>query len=83
MNYVYVLKSEKDENLYIGSTNDLKRRFADHNSGNVRSTRHRAPFALVYYETYASVGDARKREKALKLRGQARVQLIKRIQCSL
>nr|MBP6912660.1 GIY-YIG nuclease family protein [Candidatus Paceibacterota bacterium] len=26
MYYMYVLKSEKDNNLYFGSTNDLRRR---------------------------------------------------------
>jgi len=35
MFYVYILKSENDGNLYIGSTNDLKRRFLGHNSSKV------------------------------------------------
>ena len=39
MNYVYVLKSSVDEELYIGSTNDLKRRFKEHNDRKSFSTK--------------------------------------------
>ena len=83
MFYVYVLKSAKDGELYIGSTNDLKRRLREHTSGNVVSTNPRRPFQLVYYESYVAEDDARDREKALKLRGQARAQLKRRIKKSL
>jgi len=34
------------------STNDLKRRLYEHQSGNVRSTWNRRPLELVYYEVY-------------------------------
>jgi len=80
MYYVYILKSKKDRNLYIGSTNDLKRRFWAHNSGKVFSTKSREPFDLVYYEAFRSGRVARRRERSLKLRGNALVQLKKRIQ---
>ena len=83
MFYVYVLKSKKDNNLYIGSTNDLKRRFKEHNSGKVRSTKSRTPFNLVYYESYASESDSRKREHNLKLDGRALTQLKVRIKESI
>lgn len=83
MFYVYILKSIKDKELYIGSTNDLKRRFQEHNKGLVRSTSKRKPFILIYYEAYRSEKDARMRESRLKQRGQARVHLYKRIQDSL
>ncbi|MEK7635350.1 MAG: GIY-YIG nuclease family protein [Patescibacteria group bacterium] len=83
MFYVYVLKSKKDNNLYVGSTNDLKRRFQEHNSGKARSTKSRAPFNLVYYESYTSESDARKREHNLKLDGRALAQLKVRIKESI
>ena len=83
MFYVYVLKSNADSELYIGSTNDLIRRFEEHNNGEVQSTKPRRPLKLIYYEAYLAEDDARIREKQLKLRGQARVHLKRRIQKSL
>lgn len=77
MFYVYILKSRKDNDLYIGSTNDLKRRFDEHNSGKVSSTKPRVPFEVVYYEAYKVESDARKREHNLKLRSRAFAQLKK------
>lgn len=83
MFYVYILKSEKDYNLYSGSTNDLRKRLKEHNNGLVFSTKSRRPFELIYYEAYRSEKDARGREKNLKLRSKAFSQLKKRIQDSL
>ena len=83
MFYLYILQSKKDFNLYIGSTNDLRKRFKEHNSGMVRSTKHRIPFDLIYYEAYESEKDARKREHNLKLNGRALAQLKSRITTSL
>ena len=83
MFYTYVLKSKKDQQLYIGSTNDLKRRFKEHNNGEVFSTKPRRPFELVYYEAYKAESDARNREKNLKLRSRAFTQLKKRIEKSV
>jgi putative endonuclease len=83
MFYVYILKSKVDNDLYIGPTNNLKRRFFLHNSKRVPSTAPRTPFSLIYYEAYKSEKDARKRESSLKSRGQARKALIERINQSL
>ena len=83
MFYVYVLKSKKDNQCYLGSTNDLRRRVQQHNDGAVVSTRPRRPLALVYYEAYRAERDARMREVSLKLRSKAFAQLRKRIQDSL
>ncbi len=66
MYYVYVLKSLKDGNHYIGFTRDLKRRLAEHNDGASISTRNRRPFDLVYYEACRSQNDALHREIYLK-----------------
>ncbi|MEA3464213.1 MAG: GIY-YIG nuclease family protein, partial [Patescibacteria group bacterium] len=54
MFYVYVLKSKKDGQFYIGSTNDLKKRLRFHNKGRVFATKTRIPFELVYYEACKS-----------------------------
>ena len=79
MFYVYILKSKKDEEWYVGFTADLRRRFSQYASGLVVSTKARRPFELIYYEAYTSKDKARKREHNIKLRGQAFVQLKRRI----
>ena len=79
MFYMYILKSKVDEKLYIGSTNNLKRRLFEHNNGKVRSTKSRAPFALKYYEAFSVEDDARHREWSLKKDGNALAQLKRRI----
>ena len=83
MFFVYILKSLKDKDLYIGYTSNLRKRFAEHNSGLSRSTKSRAPLHLVYYEAYASQTEAKHREENLKLHGRARLQLLRRIRQSL
>lgn len=79
MFYVYILKSKRDQKCYIGSTNDLKRRFEEHNKGKIFSTKNRRPLVLVYYEAFRSEKDARKREQTLKNYGQGITNLYKRI----
>jgi len=66
MHYVYVLRSLKDRKLYIGYSGNLKRRFSDHQNGEVRSTRPRRPFELAFYESYKIKSDAKRREKYFK-----------------
>jgi len=66
MYYVYVLKSGKDQNLYIGFSSDLKKRIDYHRRGLNKSTACRRPLTLVYYESYVSEIDARARERFLK-----------------
>jgi putative endonuclease len=52
--------------LYKGSTSDLKRRFAEHNTGKNFSTAPYIPLKLIYYEAYLLKSDAESREKYLK-----------------
>ena len=66
MYYVYILLSEKDGKLYIGSTPDLKKRIEKHNNGYVLATKHRRPLKLIYCESYLSPRDAKRREVFLK-----------------
>jgi putative endonuclease len=83
MFYVYLLKSKKDGLLYTGSTRDLAKRLREHGSGRVISTRLRRPLELIYYESYKSETDARRREHNLKLHSRALAQLKKRVEISL
>jgi putative endonuclease len=66
MYYTYVLKSTKDDRLYVGFTKDLKLRFEQHSKGRVESTRDRKSLILIYYEGCLNQDDATKREKYLK-----------------
>ncbi|MEK7611315.1 MAG: GIY-YIG nuclease family protein [Patescibacteria group bacterium] len=59
---VYVLKSTKDNKLYIGCSKDVLKRLLEHNSGKNKSTRYRRPFNLVFKEDYEIKSDAFKRE---------------------
>ncbi len=66
MYYVYVLKSKKDEKMYTGCTNNLKKRVKMHNAGNVKSTSNRGRFEVIFYEAFLNEIDAFQREKWLK-----------------
>ncbi len=66
MYYVYILCSSKDGKLYIGSTPDLKKRIEKHSKGYVLATKNRRPLSLIYYESYISPRDAKRREIFLK-----------------
>lgn len=70
MFYIYLLKSLKDGKWYTGFTsgftNDLRKRFKEHNNNEVVSTKNRGPFHLIYYEACLNEYDSRSREKYLK-----------------
>jgi len=66
MFYAYILQSEKDGRYYYGSTSDLKKRLKYHNSGKVRSTKHRRPLKLVYFEEFPTKTASLQREKFFK-----------------
>ena len=63
---VYVLKSLRDKRHYIGYTKDIHFRLAQHNTGQVRSTKGRIPFEVIYAKEYKTSLEARKRELELK-----------------
>ncbi|MFA6016570.1 MAG: GIY-YIG nuclease family protein [Patescibacteria group bacterium] len=66
MSYVYILLSEIDHKYYIGSTDNLKRRFEEHNRGQTKSTKFRKPFKLVFYKEFKNIQIAKKIEAKLK-----------------
>ena len=83
MFYVYVIKSLSKEFVYTGSTDNLKRRFKEHNSKQNLSTKSFAPFKLIYYEAYSDKLDALDRERQLKHKGASIGHLKNRIRRSL
>nr|MDD3720535.1 GIY-YIG nuclease family protein [Candidatus Gracilibacteria bacterium] len=64
---VYILKCA-DDTLYTGSTNNIEKRLNEHN--NLKSGAHytkiRRPVELVYFETYETMSEVRKRENEIK-----------------
>ena len=66
MGFFYVLRSELDYSLYFGSTDNLKRRFKEHNEGRSKYTKNKRPWKLIYYEACLNKEDAKRREKYFK-----------------
>jgi len=83
MYYVYLLKSKKNGSLYIGYTKNIEERLKSHNNRLVEYTSKYKPWELIYYESFLSLEDAKKREKSLKYFGKAYGQLKSRIKNSL
>lgn len=63
--YVYFLRLANAD-IYVGSTNDLRRRVASHQSGKVVSTRKYLPVELVSYVAVQTEGQARELERYFK-----------------
>lgn len=76
MYYVYILKSLKNGRLYTGSTEDIERRFSEHNNGYSKATKSMRPFELMHQESYDSRSQAFRREMYLKT-GKGREELKK------
>ena len=65
--FVYILASRYKGTLYIGVTNDLVRRVGEHKAKLVPGfTKKYNVVRLVYFEEYASILEARARERVLK-----------------
>ncbi len=52
--------------LYIGYTEDLRKRLKEHNQGLSKSTKRYLPWKLIYYEACLNINDAKRREKYFK-----------------
>lgn len=59
---LYVLRSLKDNRTYVGSSDNFDRRFKQHNSCRVKSTKHRIPFEVLFTEEFETIQEAKKRE---------------------
>jgi len=65
MYYVYLLKLSNG-NIYVGFTEDIKRRFNEHNSGLERTTKRFLPCKLICYFAFNLKYKALAFEKYLK-----------------
>lgn len=65
--YVYILTNQRNTVLYVGVTNDLKRRAREHKEGLIEGfTKRYHVDKLVYFEEIHDIKDAIRREKILK-----------------
>ncbi|MBE6251710.1 MAG: GIY-YIG nuclease family protein [Bacteroidales bacterium] len=65
--YIYIMSNTKNSVLYVGMTNDLKRRVEEHKSNSIPGfTQRYCCHKLVYFETYSDVDQAIYREKQIK-----------------
>ena len=65
--FVYILASKKNGTLYVGVTNDLLRRVAEHREGLVPGFTNKYEVKLLaYYEVHADINEAIAREKRVK-----------------
>ncbi|MEA2872017.1 MAG: putative endonuclease [Hyphomicrobiales bacterium] len=64
---VYILANRRYGVIYVGVTNDLLRRMTQHRAKVVPGfTNEYGVVRLVYFEEYASITEARARERSLK-----------------
>ena len=65
--YIYILTNKKDGALYVGMTNNLKKRIEEHKAGNgsIFTSRYNID-KLLYFEIFTDPEHAIKREKQLK-----------------
>jgi putative endonuclease len=66
--YIYILQCA-DGTYYVGSTNNLEKRFHEHNHAKrgAHYTKIRRPVVLVYSEIFSTLREARKREAEIKM----------------
>lgn len=65
--FVYIVKCA-DQSLYVGCTNNLKRRIEQHNNSKwgAHYTKIRRPVVLMYSEKFETLKEARRRETEIK-----------------
>jgi putative endonuclease len=64
--FVYAIKSEKYNRIYVGISKNPEKRLDGHNSGGTKSTKFYRPWKIVYKKFIGTRIDARKEEKRLK-----------------
>ena len=70
----YILESESTQRLYIGQTNDIERRFSQHQNNTMKSTKNRGPWKILYTADFETRSEAVQLELKLKnMKNPARV----------
>jgi len=67
MKYYTYLARCSDNSLYTGSCIDIKAREERHNQGKgAKYTKYRTPVKIIYFETFDTLSESRKREAEIK-----------------
>ena len=66
MKYVYILETHDSERFYVGVSDDLRRRLAKHNAGEVPHTSKYGPWRIKTYLAFTDEDRAFDFEKYLK-----------------
>lgn len=66
MFYTYILKSLVNNSLYVGFTNNVERRFEEHQAKKVFATKAKTPYQLLCYVACADSTTASNLEKYFK-----------------
>jgi putative endonuclease len=66
MYYTYVIYSLQRAYIYVGITNNVERRFFEHQNGSNKTTKPYRPYKILLVERFDSRAAAREREKYLK-----------------
>ncbi len=66
MYYIYAISSKSRKYIYVGITNNINRRFNQHQDVRERTTAPYRPFELILKEVKMTRPEAREREKYLK-----------------
>lgn len=64
--WVYAIESQQDGRIYVGISQNPRKRLISHNKGETKSTKGFCPWVLVYAKKIGSRAEARKEEKRLK-----------------
>ena len=78
MYYVYAISSLERNYIYVGLTDNLERRFCEHNSGKNKTTKPYSPFKILYTQEFETRLEARQKEKYFKSGiGKEKLKIIK------
>ena len=67
MSHFFYLARCSDDSLYAGTCINLKERETKHNKGKgAKYTRSKGPVKIIYHEKFKTLGEARRREAAVK-----------------
>lgn len=71
--FMYVLKSQKNKDIYIGSCENVLIRLHRHNAGRIKSTKGNKPWKLLECKEFNTRSEAVRQEKFLKTHQQKEI----------